>query len=61
MENKKLNLIIYLALIGGVIYFTHRQIQRNGELWITLVNCDKELALKDREIEELEEKLKKNN
>ena len=58
MENKKLNLIIFLALVGGVIYFGHRQIQRNSKLLLALINYEKELALKDREIEELEKELK---
>jgi hypothetical protein len=56
MENKKLNLVIFLVLFGGMVYLIHRQIQRNEELLITLINCDKELALKDREIEELKKK-----
>jgi hypothetical protein len=57
MENKKLTLV-GLLLLAGLIYLAHRQIQRNSKLLVLLFDYDKELALKDREIEELKKKLK---
>lgn len=57
MQNQKLTFIA-LLLLAGLIYLTHRQIQSNSELLTILFDYDKELALKDREIEELKKKLK---
>ena len=57
MQNKKFTLIA-LLLLTGMIYLAHRQVEKNAKLWATLINYDKELALKDKEIEELKKKLK---
>jgi hypothetical protein len=56
MKSRK---IIYLALIGGMIYLAYRQVQKNDKLLTTFFDFEKELALKEQEIKELKEKLKK--
>ena len=58
MDNKKLTFILSLLLLAGMVYLAHRQVQKNDKLLTILFDYDQELALKDREIEELKKKLK---
>ena len=49
--------LITLLVLAGVIYLAHQQVEKNAKLWVALFNYEKELALKDREIEELKNEL----